>query len=355
MDIAAKLREIRTSKGLTGEQLSALLGKTGNSYVAKIESGLKKDLNLGELQKICEALEVSPTIFLREDRPKRKSFFDDPFFRDEEQISIEIKGRIKSYLPKISKAYDIKRSLGDSPLNIDAIRPGYRVTNEKSSKELAIWIREKYGLGRWGIDIFSLVRNSFNIYVLGENLDGISGIYSCDSKLNPIIVYNSDQAYQQRNVFTLAHELGHHLIEEGETKIDKNQMPQTNSEKLADDFASELLVPEVSIREVFKKNFPTEEAKIGRDQLIEASEIFKVSYSAINYRLCKLRLISNGTYERLKSYPVMDSESYKPHSYYCAVPLLEQIRRDLEVAIRKGKIGTIKAESILGTEIRAKY
>lgn len=352
MDIGAKLREIRESRGLTGEALCTLLGKSGNSYISKIESGFKKDLNLGELKEICNALEVSPSVFLEQPEIKRKTFFDNAVFRDEAQISSKVKDKIKVMLPKISKTYAVKRSLGELPCTVDQIKLGFRANNENSAKELAQLVRGKFDLGRWGLDIFSVVRNNFNIYVMGEDLESIWGIYSCDSKGNPVILYNHNQPNQQRNVFTLAHELGHHLISEGETEVDFENKTPSSSEFLADVFASELLMPEVSVGEVFKKHCATDEDKITSSQLIELTEVFKVSYGAINRRLKDLGFITEKTWNRLKE-PVLKNPKYTPETFFSAIPIVEQLRRDLESAVQKGKIGTVRAESILGEELRA--
>jgi len=93
-------------------------------------------------------LEVSPSIFLDETRPPRKSFFDSAVFRDEDEVTAPIKDRIKKYLPVISKAYTVKRSLGEIPANIEHIKPGFRVTTEATAKELARQLRVKLEIGK---------------------------------------------------------------------------------------------------------------------------------------------------------------------------------------------------------------
>ncbi|MCK5882810.1 MAG: ImmA/IrrE family metallo-endopeptidase [Bacteriovoracaceae bacterium] len=355
MEIGQVLKKIREEKGLTGAELATELGKSGNSYISKIETGQKKDISLQELKDICNVLKVSPQIFFqKDDKPKRKFFFDNALFRDEDVISEDAQNKIKELLPKIAKSYRVKKSLGDNPITIDSISMGFTVNSVKDAKKLAGLIREKFELGSYAIDIFNLVRSGFNIYVIGEDLgDRISGIYSHDAKGNPVIVYNSASQYQHRNVFTLAHELGHHLIEEGKVVVDELEHQDNQSEHFADAFAAELLTPENSFIQKFKKVFPTNETRIGANHVIELSTVYKVSYRAIIKRLFDLKLISYKTATKLREAKVMWRSDYRPDSYYTPLTIEEQIKIDLLGAIQKGKIGTVKAESILGDEINA--
>lgn len=354
MDIGQILKKIREEKGLTGEDIAEKLGKSGNSYISKIETGIKKDIGLQELIDICNILDVSPQIFFPENKPKLQSFFDNALFRNEAILAKEIKDKIKEILPKIAKAYRVKISLGDTPVTADSVAPGLIVTSKKDAIKLAKIVRAKFGLGNYAVDIFNLIRNDFNIYVIGENLgDIISGIYSHDAKGNPIMVYNSASKYQHRNVFTLAHELGHHLIEEGKIVVDKLEHTNNHSEEFANTFAAELLMPESSFIQKFQKIFPTNEEKINTNHIVEFSSIYKVSYSAIIARLLGLKLINSQTAARLKEEKIIGRPDYNPDCYYNPLTIEEQIKVDLLNAIQKGKIGTVKAESILGVEIDA--
>ena len=63
MNAGAKIKELRLEKGLTLEQLGDLVG-VGKSTVRKWECGMIENMRRDKLEKLADALNVSPLTFL---------------------------------------------------------------------------------------------------------------------------------------------------------------------------------------------------------------------------------------------------------------------------------------------------
>lgn len=74
MDIGKKLKKIRKSKGLTGQDIAILAG-ISQSTISDIEKD-KRSVTLNTLEKICEALGISVVEFL-DDEYQQKELSDD--------------------------------------------------------------------------------------------------------------------------------------------------------------------------------------------------------------------------------------------------------------------------------------
>lgn len=113
-----------------------------------------------------------------------------------------------------------------------------------------------------------------------------------------IIKINSEIPYEEKLRFTIAHELGHHLLH---SKLDleihndnshtlnwfkeaENQAKKGIQEWEANDFASELLMPENVLRKYLVKK------RFSPDLVQELSSRFKTSITSIVYRLMSLNI-----------------------------------------------------------------
>lgn len=107
-------------------------------------------------------------------------------------------------------------------------------------------------------------------------------------KLENKIIYVNDNYSGTRNLFTIAHEIGHYIINlKKNINIDKNRFDnkreyteeELKEEREANDFAAELLMP----KEEFKKNFINYEGN-----LTKLADYFGVSRVACEYRAMNL-------------------------------------------------------------------
>lgn len=114
---------------------------------------------------------------------------------------------------------------------------------------------------------------------------GLSGYLDCQSKT---IVINDDYP-ASRNLFTIAHEIGHYVLHDGsQNRFDQQSHQYTPQElaeeKAANDFAEELLMPDYKFVEVFSEL---------RGDIKKISERFGVSQKAVEMRGLSLGLIDN--------------------------------------------------------------
>ena len=112
-----------------------------------------------------------------------------------------------------------------------------------------------------------------------------SGLYSAD-EVPPTIYYNGTEA-KVRQRFTIAHELGHHVLGHGTRNRDtSNAFRMSNpdpAEVAANRFAAHLLMPDYWV-----EHFVITEGLTSLEQLAKK---FDVSTSAMHFKLRSLRLV----------------------------------------------------------------
>jgi Zn-dependent peptidase ImmA (M78 family) len=170
---------------------------------------------------------------------------------------------------------------------------------KKLAEREAVELRRRYALGIRGLgDIFRFVEQTLKYllvrYPLGkESLQGFSAVYRGER-----LIFSNSSLILSREIFTVAHEIGHHvfdiqlttptLIRDQETG---EFTPNNALEYRADCFAAELLMPREGIEEVaselkFKDN------GISYSDIVRLQVEFGVSYRAMVRRLTELGWIN---------------------------------------------------------------
>ncbi len=159
---------------------------------------------------------------------------------------------------------------------------------ERAAKE----IRDKWQLGNGPIPhlIELLEDNGFKIYEVASDkyFDGLSGFVE-NMKIPVISIFKDADPVRKR--FTIAHELGHLLLDFSEV----NDLP---SEKLCHAFAGALLLP----RDVMMNELGRHRSKITEWELKKLKGIYCMSMQAIMARAFHLGIISENTYRTFNIY-----------------------------------------------------
>ena len=126
-----------------------------------------------------------------------------------------------------------------------------------------------------------LEENGVKLLLLETNRDSFFGLSVGTRDRGPAVVVNTwDRISVERWIFTAAHELGHLLLHQDEYQREATDLP-TETEREADTFASEFLMPE--------KAFAAEwDETCGHSLLVrvlKVKRIFRVSYKTVLYRL----------------------------------------------------------------------
>ena len=121
-----------------------------------------------------------------------------------------------------------------------------------------------------------------NIYNKFNGFDGFSEIINNI----PVITILEDQLDGARQRFTIAHELGHLLL----------NIKESDEEKICNKFASSLLMPKQAVI----NEFGSKRKNISLFEITSFVKEYKVSYTATNHRLKELNIISEFTYKKLR-------------------------------------------------------
>jgi Zn-dependent peptidase ImmA (M78 family)/DNA-binding XRE family transcriptional regulator len=177
-------------------------------------------------------------------------------------------------------------------LELDSSDWGKPIPNQKAinciedAEEIAAQVRQNWELGLDPIPNMTELLEEKGLKVLIINLpDRVSG-FTCLVKRDnlpdlPVIVVNQKFSLERRR-FTLAHELGHRLI-------DPQHLSEQDEEKAATRFASAFLMPRPHVeREVGKHR-----NSLGYNELISLKRIYRVSGAAFLVRLRDIGIISS--------------------------------------------------------------
>lgn len=152
------------------------------------------------------------------------------------------------------------------------------------------------------VDIFDMIEQKALLikspYVNSKEQARFSGFCTYIDKNFVVFINTAYSLGHQR--FTAAHEL-YHLYYDADklksNKLLKKDKTEDHNEKLAQCFASELLMPEDRLRSLFAKEVGEKELTV--HHVIRLHQTFKVSYRAMLTRCCNLGLITLNTRDEL--------------------------------------------------------
>ena len=282
-EIGYTIRRLREQAGVQAKDLAVALNLDA-SAISNIENG-KRAVKTGELADIARKLGISPLAILEPDSLLARlpvAARSTTFALDES---------VRDRLTALAELNHLLSESGVRAMRQDTAPPKMESANWfAASRQLATWASAKIQFGNDGGRFESLAKcmeDQFGIDVLVEDCaDGEAlGAAITDPEF-PFVFVNARQI-RSRALFTLAHELGHVLAREGATLTVEHDLSGTSTgERLANAFASELLMPQVEIENV--------SSELGKNAsaLGKMMRRFEVSYESMIYRLHNLQLIN---------------------------------------------------------------
>ena len=313
------------------DALADAIGVSKNS-ISKYEKGLMMP-NSSVLIKICEALGMSVDYFFR-DKMVELGHVE---FRKKARLGKMAIKSIHEHIKEFAERYiEVEKILGiPSPVALAQ----YKVSCFVDAIDAAIKLRDAWQLGSDGIVGFINLLESKGIKVIEiENypdFDGVSGII--DEKYYFIAV-NHDYT-PERKRFTLAHELGHHVLDIN-SDLDK--------EKICHSFANEFLLPS----EVFISIMGEKRHDISLNELRAIQRAYGISVDAQMMKARSLDIISENrfaSFHKKKNF----SPSFKANVELSVFPSENCGRFEALVymALAKELISMSKAAALLGQSL----
>ena len=147
---------------------------------------------------------------------------------------------------------------------------------------------EYLGINTYPIDPFDICR-SLEIPIFEKPFDGLDGVLLFDGK-NALIGLNSKQGYFPRKKFSISHELGHFNLDINDkpktfqctSKMIEGFLRDNAIELRADQFASELLIPQSLVKSFFNYEEPS------WDSIKDVSSNFEVSLLSTAFKYIAL-------------------------------------------------------------------
>jgi len=363
--IIERLKKARADRNLSGDEVAKKIGKSDNSFISRLENG-KQKLNIEIINDLCRVYELNPRALLTSSTVSipsagtRRGFLDNLEYRsDSGEISEVVKKEIKTILPVLRKIGKVMKRLGESPLTLsdffcqtaELLNPSSLQEAQRLGKKVAIELRKHLNLGHAPIaDIQNLIWHSIRIPICSLELgEKCWGIYNKDAIGNPLIIYSSSHNTKQRNIFTIAHELGHHFFFPEEPSIDTDNSNEDLKEKLENSFAQELLVPMDSLFQYIQEEgfFLVE---LQQKHLVALCQYFKVSYSMMLFVLYDNHLIKKEKYHELKKHDAVSLKllGYTPEKYMADSVSLNLLLQSLITrGVRTEKFNYLFASEIL--------
>jgi Zn-dependent peptidase ImmA (M78 family)/DNA-binding XRE family transcriptional regulator len=263
--VAHRIRELRQERGLSQVQLADALGRT-QATVSNWEAG-RRVPGLDDLIDIAAAFD-RPTYYLLPPAEPREPVA--ALFRSAAQrLAI---GALPQVVDRVLDEAE-RMAVVDAAISIRSTQPAH------AANELI----EKAELRTPPVDVLGLAARC-GVRVVSQRFpDHISGLLIVLDD-GPVVGVNSSHP-PVRQRFTIGHELGHHLLKHSErfyVDVTESAAPGHDylSERAANEFAAELLMPRRMLAPAFERDSRPE----------GLASLFKVSQVAMGYRLVDLGL-----------------------------------------------------------------
>lgn len=280
---------LKSARKMAGLSLAGLAEKTENMVtrqaINKYEKGMMNPSS-EVLLALSHALEIKPDYFFKEPDVSLSNME----FRKKSKLSAKesesIKYRTLDFLERYS---EIEYIVQDQAIFSNPIPEDLRkVTTYDCAEIAAEKLRECWNLGMAPLyNLVEIVEDHGVRIFSTETSDHFDGISAWADGI-PVIAVNLKHDSVRRR-FTIAHELGHILLEFKEEQDSKER------EKLCHAFAGSFLLPKDVI---YSELGSHKRQKIAVLELEKLKEIYGISIQAIMVRIYNLGIIGNSTYRR---------------------------------------------------------
>ncbi len=299
------------NQGVSIEQLSKEVGVS----LATLERAIDGEdtLSIKQLQKIANYFNRGLLFFL-EHNPVNEDKVYSVQFRTISNQKPELSAKLKALVERVELQRQVYVSLLEN-LGEDVSKPWYPSKldlNISNIKHVATKVRHWLGLAKGG-DFWQLRRavESQGVMVFVSN--GYSGQWQI-SKENPIrgfslyfdnfpVIAIKKQSSEAPQAFTLMHELAHLLLHRDSFIDDEDDFySYQGKEKVANEFAGNVLVPDNYLNQVDIANFPLNDVVAYDGYLKNYSRLWCVSSEVILRRLLNEGMIDKKYYQNYREY-----------------------------------------------------
>ena len=299
--IGERLKRAREALGLTQEEVAAKL-EIGRPRYSGIENG-KRDISLKDLYRFAEFYGRPIDYFIKETLLTDSGF--KVLFRktegDEEVARVVTE--FENLCEKMCELESISEITVRSPINTD-----YQFERNREwywGKHYADIERKQLDLGQAPLRNLSQLleeKRSLKIFYLPIPPErGIYGMFTYDQKMGGCILINSNPN-SGNQLFSLAHEYAHFVFHKEKLGIISTEEERNSTdEKVANSFASNFLIPEDTLRDLFNMRIK-EVSDLKAEDVVYLADYFGVSFVAMVYRLNNLKLITDDIKDELINY-----------------------------------------------------
>jgi transcriptional regulator with XRE-family HTH domain len=285
MSIAgARIKQARRRAKWSQRDLAAEVDVSPTT-ISKYERGLSKP-GSEVIMQIADALDLGVSFFLR---PQRVGTIE-PAYRklsslnkgDERQLTERIRDWLERYL-EVEEIVEPEPAAFESPTGFP-----YPVGSVGDAEAAAMALREAWDLGTDPIEDVTALLEDHGIRVgvieADDDFDACTFRTEINGDVPVVVTRNGVSGDRQR--LSLAHELGHLLLEVDDT---------LDEEKVCFRFGGALLAPEPAVRDAVGE---AERGKITLDELHVLKHRFGISMQSLFFRLADLRIISKASADR---------------------------------------------------------
>ncbi len=281
MTVGQRIKVCRHASGLSLRDLEA---RIGNRVTAQAISKYERDEVMpssGVLIALADVLDVSVD-YLASDSDIRLEAVD---FRKKRLTSRREESQVEANVLHLLERYlTVEEILGLPTVAWDMPReaPWPVLRDPAEAEHAALGLRARWGLGLDPIPNLVELLEERGIKILSMSLTNIDGLTARvrreDRSVAPVVVVNRED-WGERQRFTLAHELGHMVLDVA---------PKIDDEKAAHRFAGAFLMPAETLWAEIGKH----RKSMGWGELFDLKRIFSVSVQALTYRCKDLGIFS---------------------------------------------------------------
>jgi len=304
--IGERLADARRERRLTQQQVADALD-VARTTITAMEKGERRP-RASELVKLAHLYGRPVSEFVQSDRPASSPGFLVQFRAvggrqrpDEDNRAVDIRR-----FEELCRWYtELEEDLGAPlPRRFPEVYDVSGTTPERAAEEVANSERNRLGLGDGPIgDLWGLLETDVGLRVFAIPMADrrIAGMFVYSAEYGGCIAVNANHPEERRRLSGV-HEYAHFLVDRYRpeiTVVNAYRRPP-ESERFADAFARYFAMPAAGLSRRFEATRRAKNGPITPADVLALSHLYRVSFQAMTWRLEELKLLSSGTWERLR-------------------------------------------------------